>query len=53
MKFVKYLETILGIEIFPLISLTLFFIFFVMLFLYVIKIDKRRINEIKNIPLNN
>ncbi len=53
MKFVKYLETILGIEIFPLISLIIFFTFFVFLFLYVIKADKKRITEIKNIPIND
>jgi len=52
MKFVKYLESIMGIEIFPMISLMLFFTFFVFLFWYVIKADKKRIEEIKNLPLN-
>lgn len=52
MKFINYLESIAGIEIFPLISLTLFFTFFVVLTIWVIKVDKKRIVEMKNIPLN-
>jgi len=52
MKFINYLESIAGIEIFPLISLTLFFTFFVVLTIWVIKVDKKRIMEMKNIPLN-
>ncbi|MBL0328933.1 MAG: hypothetical protein IPP64_05815 [Bacteroidetes bacterium] len=52
MKFINYLESIAGIEIFPLISLTLFFTFFVVLTIWVIKVDKNRIVEMKNIPLN-
>jgi len=52
MKFINYLESIAGIEIFPLISLTLFFTFFVVLTIWVIKVDKNRIVEMKNIPLD-
>jgi hypothetical protein len=52
MKFINYLESIAGIEVFPLISLTLFFSFFVVLTIWVLKVDKKRIMEMKNIPLN-
>lgn len=54
LKFVKHhLETIAGIEIFPLISLIIFFVFFVGLFIYVAKLKKPLINEISQIPLDS
>ena len=53
MKFRNYLETIAGVEIFPLISLLIFFIFFVGLLVYVIRLDKKSVNGMKNIPLND
>lgn len=52
MKFINYLESIAGIEIFPLISLAIFFTFFVVLTIWVLKVDKQRILKMKNIPLN-
>lgn len=53
MKFINYLETIAGVGIFPLISLSIFFTFFVLLTIYVFKVSKTRIAEMKNIPLND
>lgn len=54
LKFIKHhMETIAGIEIYPLISFIIFFIFFVGLTIYVIKADKKMIKDIANIPLNN
>ena len=53
MKFRTYLETIAGIEIFPLISLLIFFIFFIGLLVYVVRLDKKSVNGMKNIPLND
>jgi len=53
MKFRNYLETIAGVEIFPLISLLIFFIFFVGLLVYVIRLDKKTVTGMKNIPLND
>jgi cytochrome c oxidase cbb3-type subunit 3 len=47
------METIVGIEIFPLISLVIFFVFFVGLTIYVIKADKKLIDKIANIPLDS
>lgn len=52
MKFINYLTSIAGIEIYPMISLFIFFVFFTLLILYVMKADKKHIREMKNIPLN-
>jgi hypothetical protein len=52
-KFIKgHLETITGIEIYPMISLLIFFIFFVVLFYWVITAKKDYITEVSNIPLD-
>lgn len=53
MKFRNYLETIAGIGIFPLISLVIFFVFFVGLLFYVLKLDKKTVERMSNIPLND
>ena len=53
LKFVKsHLETITGIEIYPLISLVIFFTFFVALFWWVFTAKKEYINTVSNIPLD-
>jgi hypothetical protein len=52
MKFINYLESISGIAIFPMISLFIFFAFFTLLILYVIKADKNHIAELENLPLD-
>ncbi len=52
LKFVKHhMETITGIEVYPLISLLIFFIFFVMLFFWVITAKKEYIKKVSEIPL--
>ena len=52
-KFVKqYAESIDGINIYPMISLVIFFLFFVMLLYYVKKMDKAKVKEISRIPLD-
>lgn len=54
LKFIKHnLETIAGIEIFPVIALLIFFIFFVGLTLWVMTYKKETIEEISSIPLEN
>ena len=50
MKFINYLERITGIGIYPLISLLLFFIFFLLLSLWAFKADKRYIGLMKQLP---
>ena len=53
-KFVKqYAESIEGINIYPMISLVIFFLFFVVLLYYVKKMDKERVKEISRIPLDD
>ena len=53
LKFVKsHLETITGIEIYPLISLVIFFTFFVALFWWVFTAKKEYINSVSRIPLD-
>jgi len=47
-----HLATIDGVAIYPMISLIIFFLFFVGLGIYVLRADKKTINEIKNIPLD-
>jgi hypothetical protein len=51
MKFKHYLETIAGVDIFPLFSLIVFFVFFIILLWYVIATDKNEILILKNLPL--
>ena len=45
------METISGIEIYPVISFIIFFTFFLALTIYVLKVDKKVFEEISNIPL--
>ncbi|MCB4798705.1 CcoQ/FixQ family Cbb3-type cytochrome c oxidase assembly chaperone [Neotamlana laminarinivorans] len=53
LKFVKnHMESITGIEIYPLISLLIFFIFFVALFWWVITAQKDYINTVSQLPLD-
>jgi len=54
LKFVKnHMESITGIEIYPMISLLIFFVFFVVLFWWVFTAKKEYINTVSNIPLDN
>ncbi|MFV0540691.1 MAG: CcoQ/FixQ family Cbb3-type cytochrome c oxidase assembly chaperone [Aestuariibaculum sp.] len=54
LKFVKnYMDSIIGIEIYPIISLIIFFSFFVILFWWVITAKKDYIKEVSNLPLDN
>ena len=52
-KFIKqYAETIKGIDIYPLISLFIFLLFFIAVLWYVKKMDKRSVEEMSNLPLD-
>ena len=54
LKFVKnHMESITGIEIYPIISLLIFFVFFVALFWWVFTAKKEYIETVSNIPLDN
>ena len=52
-KFIKkYAEDIDGVNIYPMISLVIFFLFFVVLLYYVKRMDKAKVQEISRIPLD-
>ncbi|MBT8196204.1 MAG: CcoQ/FixQ family Cbb3-type cytochrome c oxidase assembly chaperone [Bacteroidia bacterium] len=54
LKFVKHhMETITGIEIYPLISFCIFFVFFVVLLVWVMRTNKNHIARMKSLPLND
>lgn len=53
MKFINYLESIIGVDIFALTSFMIFFVFFVGMSLWAWKADKKLIDKINRIPLDN
>jgi cytochrome c oxidase cbb3-type subunit 4 len=54
LKFVKnHMESITGIEIYPIISLLIFFTFFVILFWWVLSAKKDYIKRVSNLPFDN
>jgi cytochrome c oxidase cbb3-type subunit III len=52
MKFINYLSTIAGVDIFPMISLLIFFFFFSGLVWYVWRADRKEMIMLKSIPLD-
>lgn len=51
-KFIKqYADKIDGISIYPVISQMIFIVFFILILLYVLKMSKTEIEEIKKLPL--
>ena len=50
MKFINYLEKITGVSIYPLASLTIFFVFFLVVATWALKADKKYINSLRNLP---
>ena len=54
LKFIKHhMETIAGIEIFPLISFVIFFLFFLGLLIWVFWADKEHIRKMAQMPLGD
>jgi hypothetical protein len=54
LKYIKnHMESITGIEIYPLISLLIFFTFFVVLFWWVFTAKKEYISTVSQLPLND
>lgn len=45
------LRSLDDISLFPVIAFLIFFIFFVMLFIWVIKMDKKSINHMASLPM--
>lgn len=54
LKFVKgYMETIDGVATYPMISLLIFFVFFILLFLWVFTASKEHVKEMSELPLED
>jgi cytochrome c oxidase cbb3-type subunit 4 len=54
LKFVKHnMESISGIEIFPIISLLIFFTFFIGLYTWVYTYSKETINDMSQLPFED
>jgi cbb3-type cytochrome oxidase subunit 3 len=47
------LTRIEGVEIYPIISLLIFFLFFVGIGIYLFRMDKSFVNKMKQLPLND
>ncbi|MBP7822130.1 MAG: hypothetical protein KA010_04355 [Saprospiraceae bacterium] len=53
MKFSTYLEKITGVSIYPIISLVMFVVFFLVVTFWVYHWDKNEIKRIENIPFDD
>ncbi|MEP0862099.1 MAG: cbb3-type cytochrome c oxidase subunit 3 [Ignavibacterium sp.] len=49
----EILQSIEGVEIYPIISLIVFVLFFIVVTIRLIRMDKNYINKMKQLPLNN
>jgi cytochrome c oxidase cbb3-type subunit IV len=49
----EILSSIENIEIYPIISLLIFVIFFIGMFIWVIKVDKKYVDHMKEMPFND
>lgn len=52
MKFSNYLTTIEGVSIYPIISLSLFVIFILLVFFYVLRMGKQEVEYERNLPFD-
>jgi len=54
LRFIKHnLADIDGVEIYPIVSLLLFFLVFVTMIIFVFKLPKRSIEEVSQLPLED
>ena len=51
MKFINYLEKITGVDVYAMSSFMIFFTFFIIMTLWAWRADKKLIDELSNIPL--
>ncbi len=51
--FSNYLSSIKGVSIYPIISLVLFFVFFIVVVMRIFMMDKKVVRQMENIPLND
>ncbi len=52
MKFTNYLKEIDGVAVFPIISLIIFVVIFIIAVAFAFSVDKKKMNDNSNIPLN-
>jgi cytochrome c oxidase cbb3-type subunit 4 len=52
MKFINYLTSITGIGVYPLVSFMIFFVFFILVSIYLLKAGKKHFEEVSKIPLD-
>jgi cytochrome c oxidase cbb3-type subunit IV len=52
MKFIHYLEKITGVSIYPLSSFLIFSLFFLLMLVWILRADKKKIREISRLPLD-
>ena len=53
MKFINYLEKITGVSIYGITSFIIFFTIFLIVLFWAARADKKMIDEINRIPLDN
>jgi len=53
MKFRNYLESIAGVDIYPLVSLVIFFAFFACLAIWAFSVSKQHISYMKQMPVKD
>lgn len=49
----QFLSNVTGFENHLIISMVIFITFFVLMSIWLYKLDKKKVNELKNIPFNN
>lgn len=53
MKFINYIEKVSGVDIYGMLSLTIFVVFFVAMVTWVLRTDKKKLKDISRLPLDN
>lgn len=53
MKFINYLEKIVGVDVYAMTSFLIFFSFFVLMCFWALRADKELMDELNNIPLTD
>ena len=49
----QFLSNVTGFENHLIFSMVVFFSFFILMGIWLVKLDKKKMNELKNIPFNN
>lgn len=53
MKFSTYLEQIMGVSLYPVVSLIIFTVFFTGVVIWIARMDKKQVDAMKNLPFND